>query len=277
MIFSLSQKFFRALKKDKAALVCLSLLACIILAGVLSPLFWPHPYDQIHGAFLNLPPVWMSGGSWTFPLGTDDLGRDLASRLFYGGRVSFLAGFAVLLLSFAMGLPLGALSGWSEDWDRWVTGAVDILMSFPGLILAIALTAVLGPGLFNACVAVSFASLPAMIRLVRSLVLREKTGDYVKSAQALGAGPGRLLFYHILPNCRGEIAGQSFLLFSEGVLSVAALGFLGLGARPPVPEWGLMIADGRDYLESAWWLSAFPGTCLLVMIFCINILGEKLK
>lgn len=277
MFLSLSQQFFYFLKKDKVAFVCLLFLVGIVLVGVLSPLFWPHSYDQIHGDFLNSPPVWIAGGSWTFPLGTDDLGRDLASRLFYGGRVSFLAGLAVLLFSFLIGLPLGVLSGWRKDWDHWVTGAVDILMSFPGLILAIALTAVLGPGLLNACVAVSFASLPAMIRLVRSLVLREKTSDYVKSAQALGAGPGRLLFYHILPNCRGEIAGQSFLLFSEGVLSVAALGFLGLGARPPLPEWGLMIADGRDYLESAWWLSAFPGVCLLIMIFCVNILGEKLK
>ena len=257
--------------------LCLGLLAFIFLAGLLSPLFWPHPYDRIYSDFLSAPPVWVKGGSWTFPLGTDDLGRDLAARLLYGGRLSFFAGFTVLLLSLFLALPFGALAGWHAKWDHGITGFVDILMSFPGLILAIALTAVLGPGLFNACVAVSVGGLPLMIRLVRALVLREKSEDYVQAARACGAGPLRLIFYHILPNCRGEIAAQSLLLFSEGVLSVAALGFLGLGARPPLPEWGLMIADGRDYLESAWWQSSFPGICLLVMIFCVNILGEKLK
>ena len=156
-------------------------------------------------------------------------------------------------------------------------GAVDILMSFPGLLLALVVVAILGPGLFNACMAVSVMCLPVMIRLVRSLVLREKNKNYVVSSQSFGARSFRLIFHHILPNSMGEIVVQSLLTFSEGILSVAALSFLGLGARPPLAEWGVMIADGRSYLETAWWLVSFPGLCILIMIFCINILGEKLR
>ncbi len=270
-------KIFNFIKKDKSALFCLSLLILFLLSSLLAPLFLTHSPEQVYEEFLNLPPFWMEGGNLQFPLGTDDLGRDFLARLIYGGKVSFFAGGVVMIVSLLFGIFFGVLSGLSAKLDSWIMAAVDILMSFPGILLAIIVVAVLGPGLFNACLAVSIMCLPIMIRLVRSLVLREKNRNYVESSRSFGAKPFRLIFHHILPNSFGEIFVQALLIFSEGILSVAALSFLGLGARPPLAEWGVMIADGRAYLETAWWLVSFPGLCILIMIFCINILGEKLR
>ena len=270
-------KVIDSIKKEKSVLVCLSLLTVFLLSSLLAPLLLPHPPNQVYEDFLNLPPFWMEGGNRTFPLGTDDLGRDFLARLVHGGKISFMAGGVVMIFSFVFGVFFGALSGLFLKLDSWIMMLVDILMSFPGLLLAIVVMAVLGPGLFNACLAASVMSLPIMIRLVRSLVLREKSKIYVESSRSFGAQNFRLLYYHILPNSLGEILVQSLLIFSEGILIVAALSFLGLGARPPLAEWGVMIADGRSYLETAWWLVSFPGLCILIMIFCVNILGEKLR
>ena len=266
-----------SIKKDKFALFCLSFLSLLLTGSLLAPLFLPHSPEQMHEAFLNLPPFWMDGGDIRFLLGTDDLGRDFLARLFYGGKISFLSGGIVMAFSATGGLFFGITAGLSRRLDSWIMGAVDILMSFPGLLLALVVVAVLGAGLLNACIAVSIASLPIMIRLVRSLTLREKNQSYVESCRSFGAGPLRLVWRHILPNSLSEILAQSLLIFSEGVLSVAALSFLGLGVKAPMAEWGVMIADGRAYLETAWWLVSFPGLCILAMIFCVNILGEKIR
>ena len=270
-------KILKLIKQDKTALFCLTVLGIFFILSVLAPLFLPHSPNQVYENSLNLPPVWMEGGQWSFPLGADDLGRDFLSRLLNGGKVSFLAGAIVMIFSLFFGLIFGVLSGLYNKLDNWIMGFVDILMSFPGLIFAIIVVAILGAGLFKACLAVSVMSLPVMIRLIRSLTIREKQKSYVESSRSFGSGNLRLVFYHILPNSLDEITVQSLLNFSEGVLSVAALSFLGLGAQAPLAEWGVMIADGRAYLETAWWLVSFPGICLLVTIFCINILGEKLR
>ena len=270
-------KVLQQIKKDKIALFCLILLGSFFTLSLLAPFFLPHSPNQVYENSLNLPPVWMEGGNWKFLLGTDDLGRDFLSRLLNGGKISFFAGLIVMFFSLIFGLLLGVLSGLYKKLDSWIMGFVDILMSFPSLIFAIIVVAVLGAGLFKACLAVSLMSLPVMIRLVRSLTLREKQKSYVEAGQSFGSGKLRLVFHHILPNSLDEITAQSLLNFSEGVLSVAALSFLGLGAQAPLAEWGLMIADGRAYLETAWWLVSFPGLCLLITIFCINILGEKLR
>lgn len=271
------KKIFLILKQKKSNLLCLGLLLIILSGSLLAPLFLPHSPDQIHESSLNLPPFWREGGDSQFLLGTDDLGRDFLSRLVYGGKISFLAGSVVMIFSLFFGILFGTLSGFYSRWDAWIMRPVDILMSFPGLLLAIILVAAFGPGLFNACLAVSIMCLPVMIRLVRSLVLKEKSQSYVESSRSFGARPFRLIFYHILPNSLREITAQSLLIFSEGILSVAALSFLGMGAQPPLAEWGVMIADGRAYLESSWWLASFPGICILIMIFCTNILGENLR
>ena len=272
-----SIKIWTVLKKDPTALTALFFLLALLIGSLFAPLFLTHSPYEVHEAFLNLPPFWSSESLIRFPLGTDDLGRDFLARLLYGGKVSFLAGMIVMFVSIFFGILFGIIAGLSSRWDSWIMGVVDILMSFPGLILAIITTAVIGAGLLNACLAVSFALLPVSIRLVRSLTLREKNKNYVESSKSFGAGNIRLIFYHILPNSLGEVSVQAFLNFSEGVLSVSALSFLGLGAQAPLAEWGLMIADGRSYLESSWWLVCLPGLCLLIMIFCVNLLGEKWK
>ena len=259
------------------ALLSLFCLSSLLIGSLLAPLFLTHSPYEVYESSLNLPPFWMPDSLSVFPLGTDDLGRDFLARLLYGGKISFLVGFVVMLFSIFFGILFGIIAGLYPRWDSWIMGAVDILMSFPGLILAIVAVAVLGAGLFNACLAVAFSLLPVSIRLVRSLALREKNKAYVESSKSFGAGKLRLIIYHILPNSLGEISVQAFLNFSEGVLSVSALSFLGLGAQAPLAEWGLMIADGRAYLESSWWLVCLPGLCLLIMIFCVNLLGEKWK
>ena len=254
-------------------LVFLSLALCSLLAPALSP---ASPYT-VYENFLNLPPFWMERGSMHFPLGTDDLGRDLLSRLLYGGRISFFVGFFVMGFSLLFGVFFGVLSGFFKKTDPWIMGAVDILMSFPGILTAIIVVAVIGPGLINSCIAVTVMSLPFMIRLTRSLVLRELGRNYVEASRSFGAGSLRLALRHILPNGMGEIFVQSLLNFSEGILNVAALGFLGLGAEAPLPEWGVMVADSRAYIQSSWWLVTFPGLCILTLVLSMNILGENLK
>ena len=254
-------------------LVFTGLALCSVFASVLSP---SSPYI-VYEEFLNLPPFWMEQGIGRFPLGTDDLGRDLLSRLLYGGRISFFVGFFVMGFSLLFGILFGVLSGFFQKLDPWIMGAVDILMSFPGILTAIIVVAVIGPGLINSCIAVTVMSLPFMIRLVRSLIFRERARSYVEASRNFGSGSLRIIGRHILPNSMGEIFVQSLLNFSEGILNVAALGFLGLGAEAPLPEWGVMVADGRSYIQSSWWLITFPGLCILTVVLCMNILGESLK
>ena len=267
----------QAVKQDRLLLSCLFCFGAMLALSLMSGRILPHSSSEVHEGFLSLPPFWMEGGSASFPLGTDDLGRDFLARLLHGGKISFMAGFAVMALSLFFGLALGVLAGWSRKAEPWIMGGVDVLMSFPGLITAIIIVAVLGPGLLNACAAAALSSLPVMIRLVRSLVLRESAKEYVEAGRNFGAPPPRLIFYHILPNSMGEIFAQSLLIFSEGILSVAALSFLGLGAQPPLPEWGVMVSDGRAYIDSAYWLAAFPGLCILALTLCVNIMGERLR
>ena len=258
-------------------LFCFGLFSLVSLCSLTYPFFLSHSPEEVYGDFLNLPPAWMEGGKKQFLFGTDDLGRDFMVRLLAGGKISLFVGGIVMLVSLFFGLLFGILAGWFKKLDPWIMGAVDILMSFPGILTAIIVVAILGPGLFNACLAVSVVACPVTIRLVRSLVLRERNKAYVESSRSLGAPSFRLIFHHVLPNSFGEISVQSLLNFSEGILSVAALSFLGLGAQAPLSEWGVMISDGRAYIESAWWLVTFPGLCLLILILCVNILGERLK
>lgn len=263
--------------KNRLNLTALIVFLIFAFSSFFASLLSPSSPYTVYEEFLNLPPFWMEGGLMQFPLGTDDLGRDLLSRLLYGGRISFFVGFFVMGFSLLFGILLGVLSGFFRKIDPWIMGAVDILMSFPGILTAVIVVAVIGPGLLNSCIAVTVISLPFMIRFVRGLVLRERGQSYVEAARGFGATSPRLIMGHILPNSGQEIFIQSLLNFSEGILNVAALGFLGLGAEAPLPEWGVMVADGRPYIQSSWWLITFPGLCILIVVLCMNILGENLK
>ena len=240
--------------------------------------YWLSPYDYGYGReFLSVPPFWMEGGSFQFILGTDDLGRDMLSRLSYGARLSLRIGLLVVVLSLSVGTVLGLLAGYlGGRVDRIIMRFVDTLMSFPSILIAILIVTFLGPGLWNAIIAVNVTAWPAVIRVVRSVVLKEKEKDYVHAVRSFGAPQWRIL-RGILPNCMGPLIVQATLGFSEGILNVAALSFLGLGAEPPLPEWGVMIKDGRRYMESAWWLITFPGLCLFLLVLSVNVIGEKLR
>jgi ABC-type dipeptide/oligopeptide/nickel transport system permease subunit len=268
----------KALAKNKGALISLSLLVLLTLVAVFAPLVAPFSPSQVHEAGLGLPPSFAANGVSGFFLGTDDLGRDTFSRLIYGARVSLGVGLMVVLLSATFGIFLGLLAGYFGGWfDAVVMRAVDILMSLPSILLAIVVVSVLGPSLLNAVIAVSMVALPGFIRVVRSSVLAEKSKTYVSASKGFGASHFRIAVQNVLPNCMAPIIVQATLGFSDGILNVAALGFLGLGAQPPTPEWGVMLSDARAYIENAWWLVTLPGLCILVVVLSFNLLGDGLR
>ena len=254
------------------------LLIIFVIIAVFANWLAPYSFSYVHSEFLKIPPAFLKGGSAQFLLGTDDLGRDFLSRLIYGTRISMGLSCVVVFLGALTGASLGLLSGYlGGRIDAFIRSVVDIMMSFPSILLAIVIVAILGPGLFNTAIAVTIMSLPAFIRIMRGEVLKEKNKDYTEAIRSFGANPLRVVFKHILPNTSGPLIIQSALAFSESILNIAALGFLGLGAQPPLPEWGTMISDGRNLMTHAWWLVVCPGFCILMLVLCFNILGDSLR
>lgn len=242
------------------------------IVALLAP--WVAPYDpeaMALGANLRAP-------SWSHPFGTDSLGRDVLSRTIWGARISLTIGFVSVGLAMLGGIPLGALSAWLGGWtDRLLMRAVDVLVSFPTLLLAIVVITVFGPGLSHAMLAIGVAQVPLYARLTRAAVLRVSVQNFVESARASGAGEWRIVLRHVLPNCLPPLLVQSTLLFATAILSAAYLGFLGLGAQPPTPEWGTMLAKARDFLRTAPHVSIFPGLTILLTVLGLNLLGDGLR
>lgn len=266
------------LLENRGATFSLALLVVWVLLAVLAPFLPIHEPAQIFEGDQLKVPVWREGGTSMYPMGTDDLGRDLLSRLIYGARISLGFGFlnvvASVLIGGLLGLTAGYFGGW---WDRFVLRVVDILMALPSLLLAIVVVAVLGPSLWNALWAVTVVALPGFIRITRASVLAEREKEYVQASKAFGAGDLRQMFKTILPNCLAPLIVQASLGFSDGILNMAALGFLGLGAQPPTPEWGAMLADSKAYMETAGWLVMWPGLCILSVVLAFNLLGDGLR
>ncbi|MCG6903192.1 MAG: ABC transporter permease subunit [Rhodobacter sp.] len=235
------------------------------------------PTEQFRNNTLQ-PPVWSEGGSWAFPLGTDPLGRDMLSRLVAGARYSFFVGVVVVTIAASGGILIGLLSGFAPKWlDSIIMRIMDIILAFPSLLLALVLVAILGPSLTNAMVAIAIVLQPHYVRLTRASVLAERQKDYVTSARVVGAGLPRLMFITVLPNCLAPIIVQGALSFSTAILDAAALGFLGMGAQPPTPEWGTMLAEAREFILRAWWVVTFPGLAILVTVLAINLMGDGLR
>ncbi len=256
------------------ALIALPVLLCAVLA----PWLAPHPPLAQQPGYILHPPAWLAGGSWAHPLGTDSVGRDLLSRLLMGCRLSLLTACAVVAFSMPTGVALGLLAGYCRGWvDALVMRAVDILLALPGLLLAIAMVAVLGPSLRNAVLATVLVALPGYVRLARASVLAEAGKDYVTATRMTGAGPLHLMLRTLLPNALAPVIVQATLGFSTAVIEVAALGFLGLGAQPPSPEWGTMLAESMAFLQSAWWAVAFPGLAIFVTVLACNLIGDALR
>ncbi|MFZ1388931.1 MAG: ABC transporter permease subunit [Thiolinea sp.] len=265
-------------KESKGGLWGLGFLAivlfCVVFADVIAPF---DPSLQNRDALL-LPPIWTEAGHWPYILGTDAVGRDMLSRLIYGARYSMFIGFVVVSIAVIIGTLLGLLAGYYSGWiDTLIMRLMDVILAFPSLLLALGLVAVLGPGLLNAMYAIALVMLPHFVRLTRANVLSEKNRDYVVASRIVGAGSWRLMFNTILPNCMAPLIVQATLSFSNAILDAAALGFLGMGAQPPLPEWGAMLAEAREFISRAWWVVTFPGLAILLTVLSINLVGDALR
>jgi ABC-type dipeptide/oligopeptide/nickel transport system permease subunit len=211
-------------------------------------------------------------------MGTDLLGRDILSRVIYGSRLSLLIGLASVAIGVLAGVVVGLVSGYyGGGIDRFLMRLVDAMLAFPGILLALTVVSTLGPGIRNVMLAVGIASIPSYARLTRGTVLSAKQNVYVEAAEVVGCSAPRTMFYHILPNVIAPILVVSTLQFGVAVISASGLSFLGLGAQPPTPEWGLMVSLGRNYLGKAWWLSTFPGLAITVTVIAINLIGDGLR
>ena len=271
-------EFWYHFRQNHGAVLGLLVIVAIALVALFAPLLAPHdPNIQYRDAIL-VPPVWQEGGSWSYILGTDDIGRDMLSRLIFGARLSLLIGLIVVTLSLAVGLALGLLAGFFRGIiDVLIMRAMDILLSLPSLLLAVVVAAILGPGLVNAMLAVSIVVVPHYARLTRAAVLAEVGKDYVVASRVAGAGRLRLMLIVVLPNCVAPLIVQATLGFSTAILDAAALGFLGLGAQPPTPEWGTMLASSLQFLQRAPWVVTWPGVAILVTVLAFNLLGDGLR
>ncbi len=270
--------FWRSFAENKGAVLGLGFMAVLSLLALTANIAAPHsPIEQYRSAFLT-PPVWEPGGTWNFILGTNDVGRDILSRLIYGARLSLLIGFSVVTLALGCGTALGLTAAFAGGIvDSIIMRVMDILLVFPSLLLAIVIVAILGPSLFNAMLAVALVSLPGYTRLSRASALSELSRNYVTATRCAGAGRLHLMFDTVLPNCLAPLIVQASLGFSGAILDAAALGFLGLGAQPPTPEWGTMLAGALQYYQRAWWVLAFPGLCILFTVLAFNLFGDGLR
>ena len=272
-----SELYFE-LKKNRGAMIGIVFIIFSLFIAFLAPIIAPHNPTEVFPDALRLPPSFTIGGQAGFFFGTDDIGRDLLSRLIYGSRISLSVGFSVVVLSLITGTFLGVISGFYGGMiDRTIMRLTDLIMSLPSILFAIVIVAVLGPGISNAIVAVSVVAVPNFIRIIRAQVMVEKNRQYVDAAKLFGAGNFRIMFIEILPNCMAPLIVQASLGFSDGILNVAALGFLGLGAQAPMSEWGTMLSDARSYIESSPWMVTLPGICILLTVLSFNLLGDGLR
>ncbi|WP_276946710.1 ABC transporter permease subunit, partial [Haematobacter massiliensis] len=242
------------------------------------PLIAPHDPAMQYRDSLLVPPIWQEGGKSGFLLGTDAVGRDILSRLIYGAQYSLFIGIVVVAVALIGGIFIGLVAGYFGGWvDTVIMRVMDVILAFPSLLLALVLVAVLGPGLVNAMIAIAIVYQPHFARLTRAAVMGEKRREYVTAARVAGAGNLRLMFKTILPNCLAPLIVQGTLSFSSAVLDAAALGFLGMGAQPPTPEWGTMLAEAREFILRAWWVVTFPGLAILITVLAINVMGDGLR
>jgi dipeptide transport system permease protein len=270
--------FWAAFRENRGAVFGLVVISAIALIAIFANFLAPHsPIEQFRDA-VRAPPIWDEGGTWRYALGTDGDGHDTLSRLIYGARVSLFIGLSVMSVSFVVGVVLGLLAASVGSLvDVVITRVMDLIMAVPSLVLAILVVAVLGPSLANTIVAVTIVYLPRYVRLVRASALGELTKDYVTAARVAGVGPLRLMVATVLPNCLAPLIVQAALGVSDAILEAAGLGFLGLGAQAPTPEWGTMLADSREFIRSDPWIVALPGLAILVAVVAINLTGDGLR
>ena len=272
------REFWSYFSENRGAVGGLVVFVLLVVVAVFAPIVAPFDPDFQFRDRLLTPPAFSEGGDPRFLLGTDAVGRDMLSRLIYGARFSLFIGLVVVTLSLVGGIVLGLAAGYFRGIvDTVIMRVMDVILAFPSLLLALVLVAILGPGLLNAMIAIAIVLQPHYVRLTRAAVMTERGRDYVTSARVAGAGPLRLMFVTILPNCMAPLIVQAALSFSNAILDAAALGFLGMGAQPPTPEWGTMLAEAREFILRAWWVVTFPGLAILVTVLAINLMGDGLR
>lgn len=263
---------FRRLLKNRGALIGLAILALLALMALSANLIAPFDPNAI------APLETLKAPSATHPFGTDQFGRDILSRIIFGARLSFQVGAIAVTIALVGGVLLGLLAGYYGRWvDAAISMLIDIMLAFPGILLALAIVAILGPSLFNLMVAVGISAVPSYTRLVRGAVLSIKSQTYVEAARVVGVSDAGIMFKHILPNVLAPVIVLATLGVGGAILTGASLSFLGLGAKPPTPEWGAMLSAGRNYLSLAWWITLFPGVAIMLTVLSINMFGDGLR
>jgi dipeptide transport system permease protein len=292
--------FLSAFAENKGALLAALIVLVVVVAGLFAEFIAPYPQEEQFRGLERLPPVWHERGDWRFLLGTDEVGRDMLTRLIYGGRFSLLIGLSVMLVSVVLGTMLGLVSAWLSQpfesrfarffawlFDQTLMRLMDVITAIPSLVLAILIIGTVRPALEEAgyrvdaltmtIVAITIVYLPRYVRIVRASAIAELQKDYVQAARVSGVGTMRLLFRTVLPNCSAPLIVQAALGVSDAILEAAALGFLGLGAQPPYAEWGTMLASAREFILSDVWLVTLPGLAILITVMSINIMGDGLR
>jgi peptide/nickel transport system permease protein len=266
------QIVWRQFKLNKGALIAGGFILFLVGIAVTAPAIAPYDPIKMYPTERLFPP------SSTHLFGTDNFGRDIFSRVLHGTRISLTIGFISVTIGAVIGITLGLTSGYfGRRTDAIIMRFIDALLAFPSILLALAIVAVLGSSLTNVMIAVGISSVPRYTRVVRGSVLSVKENVYIEAARSIGCSSAVIMFRHILPNVLGPVVVLATLGIASAILLAAGLGFLGLGAQPPTPEWGLMLSSGRDYLAIAWWITTFPGLAIMVTVLAINILGDGLR
>lgn len=264
-------RFLKRFARNRGAVVGTVVILVWILAAIFAPYITKN--DPLQVNFIGRVPP-----SLEFPFGTDRLGRDMLSRVIYGARISLMIGVISVAIGLVTGTLLGLIAGYQGGrTETIIMRFVDALLAFPGILLALVVIAALGPSIINVMIAVGISTVPEYARLSRSKVLSVKETPYVEAAKGLGGQAGRIILKHVLPNISGPLIVLSTLQVGNAILVGSGLSFLGMGAQPPTPEWGLMTAEGRDFLDRAWWISTFPGLAILSAVMAVNLIGDGLK
>jgi len=263
------------LSRSPLSVIGFVIVAVFLIVALIGPLMITHPEDVKGAVHMDLK--LRSPGS-SFPFGTDEMGRDIYSRVIIGTRLSLQIGLIIVFIAMGIGIPLGIIAGYVGGWvNEVIMRITDIFLSIPGLLLALAIVGVLGPGIKNAMIALSLVWWPGYVRLVQGKTLSLREESFVESAKSIGAGRLRIIFSHILPNCTSPIIVKASMDMGMAILFAANLGFIGVGAQPPEPEWGAMISVGRNYLPDRWWMATFPGLAILITVLGFNLLGDGLR
>lgn len=253
-------------------------VAIFVLVALFAPLIAPHDPAETDLMRRLQPPGWAAGGEWAYPLGCDQLGRDILSRIIYGARISIFIGMAVILAATAVGILAGLAAGYLRGWvDVVISRIIDILLGFPYLIFAIGLMAMMGPGLSNIILALAYKEWVIPARIVRGETLVTRELEYVEAARAIGASPAHIMLREILPNILSPVIVVSTIRMAHVIILEASLSFLGIGVQPPTASWGSMVADGRAFILEAWWVSTFPGLAILLLVLAINVASQGLR